>query len=80
MGGLYYLAILKKKWIQTSVGTSPWTRFGLRVPSYDSKDPGPKPLDPGTRVQKNESSVEKITGIGGVLSGLVGLVMLRPGT
>ena len=42
-------------------------------------EPGPKPLDPGIRFQQNESSVEKITGLGGVLSGLVGYLYLDPG-
>ena len=42
-------------------------------------EPGPKPLDPGNRVQQNESSVEKITGLGGVLSGLIGNLYLYPG-
>ena len=63
----------------SSVGTSPWTRFRIRVPAYESMDPGTKPLDPGTRVQLNESSVEKISGIGGVLSGLVENLCLDPG-
>ena len=63
----------------SSVGTSPWTRFRIRVPAYESMDPGTKPLDPGTRVQQNESSVEKISGIGGVLSGLVENLCLDPG-
>ena len=62
-----------------SDGTSPWSRFRFRVPVYESMEPGPKPLDPGTRVQQNESSVEKITGLGGVLSGLVGNLCLDPG-
>ena len=60
-------------------GTNPWSRFRTRVPICESMELGPKPLDLGTRVQQNESSVEKITRLGGVLSGLVGNLYLDPG-
>ena len=63
---------------QGSDGTSPWNRFSIRVPSYGSMDPSPKANYLGTRVLQNDSTVEKITGLGVIFPGIVGNLLLDP--
>ena len=42
-------------------------------------DPSPKANYPGIRVLQNDSTVEKLTGIGVILSRIVGNLLLDPG-